>query len=62
MAKLPPNLTFFSTEQLIAKFESFVPDGVLTKESIYELMQDLGFELAEIKPFSYVWVATQKTA
>ena len=56
VADLPKGLTFFSTVQLIAKFESFVPGGVLTPESIYETLTELGYELAEIKPFSYVWV------
>lgn len=58
--QLPKGLTFYSTEQLIAKFESFMPEGVLTRESIYSTLQKMGFELAEIKPFSYVWVMQTK--
>ena len=62
VSKLPKGLSFFSTEQLMAKFGSFVPNGILTKESIYALMEDMRFQLAEIKPFSYVWVCKPKTA
>lgn len=58
--ELPKGLSLFSTEQLIQKFQSFVPDGVLTKDSVYALMQKMGFELAEIKPFSYVWICIPK--
>ena len=60
VAKLPKNLGFFSTEQIISKFSSFVPEGVLTKESVFETMAALGYELAEIKPFSYVWILQHK--
>ena len=52
----PKGICFFSTEQLINKFQSFVPEGILTTETIYQTLTCLGFELAEIKPFSYVWV------
>ena len=61
-SELPKGLSFFSTEQLMVKFSSFVPDGILTKENLYNLMREMGFELAQIKPFSYVWVCTTKTA
>jgi len=55
-------VSFFSTSQLIAKLSEFVHEGVPTKESIYALIEEMGFELAEIKPFSYVWICTHKTA
>ena len=53
---LPKGLSFFSTEQLITRYEDFVPEGVLTREAIFETMEKLGFELAEISPFKVVWV------
>lgn len=58
--ELPQGLTFYSSEQIINKFQSFIPKEVLTSESIYTTLTQMGYELVEIKPFSYVWAMQTK--
>ena len=53
-------ILFFTTKQLIKRFENFAPEGSLTKQQLFDALIDRGFDVMEIKPFGYVWVLQDK--